>query len=122
MVPPTHTGELLPAVGAGGAVFTTTEVLPAALVHPFIVRVTLYVPAIAVVALGRVGFCAELAKLFGPVHEYVAPATAEVVRFIAVPAHTGPLLPAVGVAGIGFTVTFVDAAILVQPFTVAVTL
>jgi hypothetical protein len=36
---------------------TETAVVPAALVQPLTVTVTLYVPAIANVAPGRVGFC-----------------------------------------------------------------
>jgi len=43
--------------------------VPTAEVHPPAVTVTLYVPAIAVVALAIDGFCAEETKLFGPVHE-----------------------------------------------------
>jgi hypothetical protein len=122
IVPPTQTAPPLPAVGADGIGLTVTLVLPAALVHPFTVTVTLYVPAIAAVALAMVGFCEVLLKLFGPVHEKVAPATVGVERVIVVPAHTGLLLLADGVEGIEFTVTFVVAALLVHPFTVAVTL
>lgn len=43
------------------------------------------------------------------------------VRFNAVPVQTGLLLLAVGAVGIGFTVTFVVAAILGHPLTIAVT-
>ena len=53
---PAHTGVLLEAVGVEGVVFTTTTVVPAPLVQPLAVTVTLYVPAIAVVALVMVGF------------------------------------------------------------------
>jgi hypothetical protein len=56
MVAPTQTGVLLPAVGAIGAGFTTTVAVPAALVHPPDLTVTLYVPAIAAVAEDIVGF------------------------------------------------------------------
>ena len=58
---------------------------------------------------------------FGPVQEYVAPATAGVVRFSVAPTQIGELLPAVGVAGIGFTTTAVVATGLVHPATVTVT-
>ena len=51
----------------------------------------------------------------------MAPTTAGVVNVIVLPVQTGLLLPAVGVAGIGFTVTAVVPATLVQPATVAVT-
>ena len=37
--------------------FTTTFVVPAALVHPLTVTVTEYVPAVAAVTLARLGFC-----------------------------------------------------------------
>ena len=59
-------------------------------------------------------------KLFGPVHAYVAPVTAGVVRFKAVPTQTGELLAALGVVGIAFTVAVVVPAALVQPLTVTV--
>ena len=58
-----------------GIGLTTTFVEPAADVQPLTVTVTEYVPASAVVAFARVGFCADEVKPFGPVHEYVAPAT-----------------------------------------------
>jgi hypothetical protein len=99
---------------------TTTVVVPAKLVHPLTVSVTLYVPAIAVVAPAREGFCKTLVKLEGPVHEYDAPVTAGVVRLIALPVHTGELLPAVGVAGIGLTTMLAVPAMLVHPPTVTV--
>jgi hypothetical protein len=70
--------------------------------------------------LAIVGFCNADEKLFGPVHEYVAPATAAVLRFKAVPVQTGELLLAVGVAGIGFTMTAIVPAALVHPLTVVV--
>ena len=67
------------------------------------------------------GFCVADEKLFGPLHEYVAPATLLAVRFKVDPAQIGELLDAVGAAGVGFTVTTVVATELVQPATVAVT-
>ena len=69
MVLPVHTGVLLDAVGVAGVAFTTTAVVPIAEVHPFVVIVTLYVPANATVAPGRVGFCNADANADGPVHE-----------------------------------------------------
>ena len=63
------------AVGVAGVALTATLVVPAAEVQPLTVTVTEYVPASAIVALARVGFCAEEVKPFGPVHEYVAPET-----------------------------------------------
>ena len=45
-----------------------TFVVPAADVQPPTVMVTEYVPASAVVALVRVGFCCDELKPFGPVH------------------------------------------------------
>ena len=116
MVLPAQTGVLLLAVGVAGIVFTTTVVVPAKLVQPFCVTVTLYVPAIAVVELGRVGFCVELVNVLGPDQLYVAPDTVGVVKLIVFPEHTGVLLLAVGVAGVVFTTTVVVPAKLVQPF------
>ena len=75
IVEPSQYGPPLFAVGVAGVALTTTFVVPAADVHPPTVMVTEYVPASAVVALERVGFCVEEVKPFGPVHEYVAPAT-----------------------------------------------
>ena len=61
------------------------------------------------------GFCDADEKEFGPVHAYVAPATKLQVRFNVAPIHKGELLPAVGVAGIGFTTTVVVPAGLTHP-------
>ena len=66
------------AVGGAGVALTTTFVLPAAEVQPFTVTVTEYVPASAVVALVRVGFCSAEVNPFGPVQAYVALATVAV--------------------------------------------
>src|SRR6266566_9331450 len=78
-------------------------------------------PASAVVALERVGFCCTDVKPFEPVHEYVAPATNGVEREIVAPSQYGPPLDADGVAGVAFTTTFVVPAAEVQPLTVTVT-
>ena len=65
MLCPTQTGVLLPTVGTG-KIFTTTAVV-AVWVHPdAFVNVTVYVPAIPVVAPAILGFCAADVKLFGP--------------------------------------------------------
>ena len=96
-------------------------VVPAAEVQPLTVTVTEYVPASAVVALARVGFCNEDVKPFGPVHEYVALATVGVKSWMVEPSQYGPPLVAVGVAGVVLTTTFVVPAAEVQPFTVMVT-
>jgi hypothetical protein len=53
---PEQTGVLLLAVGVAGVVFTTTAVVPAKLLQPPTVTVTLYVPAIASVDVGREAF------------------------------------------------------------------
>lgn len=68
------------------------------------------------------GFCAEDTKEFGPVHAYVAPATAGVERLIVLPVQTGVLLDVVGVAGVALTTTAVVPIAEVQPFVVTVTL
>src|SRR5438067_13135014 len=82
---------------------------------------TEYVPASAVVALARVGFCCEELKPFGPVQAYVAPLTSAVKSEIVAPSQYGPPLLAVGVAGVAFTTTFVVPAAEGQPLTVIVT-
>ena len=100
---------------------TTTFVVPAAEVQPLTVTVTEYVPASAVVAFARVGFCRAEVKPFGPVQAYVAPLTVGVESEIVAPAQYGPPFEAVGVAGVGFTTTEVVPAAEVQPLTVIVT-
>ena len=57
------------AVGVAGIGLTVTLVVPAAEVQPLTVMVTEYVPASAVVAFERDGFCKDEVKPFGPVHE-----------------------------------------------------
>src|SRR5881227_1848231 len=121
IVAPSQYGPPLVAVGVAGAALTTTFVVPAADVQPFTVIVTEYVPASAVVAFVRVGFCCAEVKPFGPVHEYVAPLTNAVESEIVAPSQYGPPLLAVGVAGVALTTTFVVPAAEVQPFTVMVT-
>src|SRR5438067_8920232 len=96
----------------------STFVLPAAEVQPFTVIVTEYVPASAVVALARVGFCCADVKPFGPVHAYVAPLTNAVDSEIVAPWQYGPPLLAGVVAGFAFTTTFVVPAAEGQPLTV----
>jgi hypothetical protein len=63
-----------------------------------------------------------LVNAAGPVQEYMPPVTAAVVRFIEPPEQSGVLLPGVGVAGVGFTITEVVAVVLVHPPTVTVRL
>lgn len=67
------------------------------------------------------GFCRDDEKELGPVHEYVAPATAGVDKFKVAPVQTGELLEAVGVDGIGLTTTAVVATELVQPLATVTT-
>jgi hypothetical protein len=121
IVAPSQYGPPLLAVGVAGIALTMTFVVPAAEVQPFTVIVTEYVPASAVVAFKRAGFCCAEVKLFGPVHEYVAPLTKAVESEIVAPSQYGPPLLADGVAGIALTTTFVVPAAEVQPFTVMVT-
>jgi hypothetical protein len=66
-VSPTHTGELLPAVGAAGVALITTVVVAVGEVHPLTVTVTVYTPDAAVVTLGMDGSSREDVKLLGPV-------------------------------------------------------
>src|SRR5216110_1083441 len=121
MVAPSQYGPPFVAVGVAGVALTTTFVLPAPEVQPFTVTVTEYVPASAVVAFARVGFCCDEVKAFGPVHAYVALATVGVKSWIVAPSQYGPSLVAVGVAGVALTTTLVVPAAEVQPFTVTVT-
>jgi hypothetical protein len=76
----------------------------------------------AVVALVMEGFCNAEAKLFGPVHEYVAPATAAVERLIVLPVQTGVFDDGAGVTGVVLITTAVVPAADVHPFVVKVTL
>ena len=62
-----QTGLLLLGVGVAGIALTTTNVVPAKLVHPPTAIVTEYVPAIAVVEPVLVGFCKVDEKALGPV-------------------------------------------------------
>src|SRR4051794_15636924 len=103
------------------AVMATLVVPAAEEVQPFAVAVTEYVPAAAVVALAMVGFCSAEVKPFGPVHEYVAPATVVALSWTVAPEQYGPVFDAVGVAGLALTTTLVAPAADVQPFTVTVT-
>ena len=99
---------------------TTTGVVPAKLVQPDTVTVMLYVPAMPALAVKREGFCVEETKAPGPVQLYVAVETAGVVNKIVDPKQTGEFPLAVGVAGIGFTITVVVPAKLAQPFVLVI--
>src|SRR5947207_3106787 len=68
IVAPSQYGPPFEAVGVAGVAFTTTFVVPAAEGQLLTVTVTEYVPASAVAALARVGFCCEEVNPFGPVH------------------------------------------------------
>ena len=99
---PVHKGVLAAGESVdGGGVFTTTFTVWLGPVQPFTVTFTEYVPAFANVALAMLGFCNEELKLFGPVHEYVAPAIVELLKLIALVIQTGLFTEAVGAAGIG---------------------
>jgi len=121
IVAPSQYGPVLLAVGVVGIGLTMTLVVPAAEMQPLTVTVTEYVPASAVVAFERVGFCSDDVKPFGPVHAYVAPVTVGVDSEIVPPAQYGPLFDAVGVAGVALTTTVVVPAAEGQPFTAIVT-
>ena len=66
-VEPEHKGPLLVAVGVAGSGLMTTVVEPAALVHPFTVIVTLYVPALVGSTFVMPGVLDVEVKPFGPV-------------------------------------------------------
>src|SRR3954451_21234019 len=121
IVAPSQYGPPFEAVGVAGVAFTTTAVEPAAEGQPLTVIATEYVPASAVVALERVGFCRDDAKPFGPVQAYVAPETNGVDSEIVAPSQYGPPFDADGVAGVGLTTTEVEPAAEGQPLTVTVT-
>jgi hypothetical protein len=74
----------------------------------------------AVVADDLTGFCNVDVKPPGPDQLYVAPVTAEVVRLILFPVHTGLLLAAKGVEGKGVIPMLTVATGLVHPPTVTV--
>jgi hypothetical protein len=112
---PAHTGLLPVITGAAGTALTVTLTVAEGLVHPPTVTVTEYVPLSAALAFETDGFWVEAVHMFGPVQLYVAPAIVFEVRFIDEPLQTGLLLPAVGAAGAGFTVT-VTVAFAEQPF------
>ena len=118
---PAQTGLLLLADGEAGIVLTVTLVVPAAPTHPKTVAVTEYVPPFTVAIFVIVEFWEEEEYVFGPLQLYVAPEIVLAVKVNVVPTQTGLLLPAVGAAGIGFTVTLVVPAEPVQPDVVAVT-
>ena len=119
---PIQRGPLFPATGAAGIPLMVAVVFPAALVHPFSVAYTEYVPEAAVVAARTAGFCSAEEKPAGPFQEYVELPTVLEVRLRSDPEQIGELLPATGAAGVGFTVTdTVPAALEGHPGTVAVT-
>ena len=117
---PGHSGPLLLAVGVAGVEFTDTVVVAAGPVHPLVVIVALYVPAIASVALVITGFWVVELKPLGPDQVNVVPVP-DAVRLIVPPVHTGELEDTVGAAGIGLTVAVTVPFALVQPLTVAFT-
>ena len=98
-----------------GVEFTVTIVVPAKLVHPLTVDVTEYVPVAAVVAELIVGSSELEVKLFGPV-QAIVPVAFE-LRFKSLPVQIGELLPAVGVAGIGFIVIAIVLLFAVEDVT-----
>jgi hypothetical protein len=115
-VVPARIGPLFPAVGAAGKGLTVAVVDPAGEGQPLLlVTVTEYNPLAAVVAPEIDGFCCADTKPLGPVQLYVAPVTVGVVSVKVLPEQIGPLLSAVGVAGIALTVAVVDPGAEVQP-------
>src|SRR5437762_3235890 len=99
MVAPSQYGPALLAAGMAGLGLTTTIVSTPRYVEPSTVTVTEYVPASAVVAFVRVGFCCDDVKPFGPVQAYAAPVTVGAKSWIVAPSQYGPPLVGAGVAG-----------------------
>lgn len=118
---PEQTGELLPAEGEVGELFTTTVVVPAGPVHPLTVTVTEYVPASVVETPPIVGNWVASVKPFGPLQAYVAPETVPADKLSVNPAQIGLLLDAEGAEGVWLMVTETVPAVLGHPPTVAVT-
>ena len=100
---PAQMGLLLPRTGVAGVVLTTTLTVAVADVQLEATVYTEYVPPAAAVTEGMEGFCSVELKAPGPLH--TLPAALDEVRFRVCPLHKGLLLPATGVAGIGFTTT-----------------
>lgn len=94
---------------------TTTATVLCALVHPFTVTVSEYVPVASVEAPARLGSSREDANPFGPFQLYVAPATVFDVKLSVCPLQIGLLLPTVGAAGVGLITTVVVLCGLVHP-------
>jgi hypothetical protein len=96
----------------------TTVVVAGVETQLFRVTVTEYTPELASVTLGMEGFCdVELKE--GPVHVYVAPATADAVRLRFAPVHRGPLFDIIGGVGLpGSESTSGPTILLTQPFNV----
>ena len=120
-VPPQVVGWAGVAEAITGTAFTITLVVPAGDVQPFAVAVTEYIPEAEVVTAANVGFWAFDANGPGPVQLYVAPAIVGVFKDKVLPAQTGLLLDAIGMAGMGFTIMLTVPGADMQPFTVAVT-
>lgn len=118
---PLQTGELLDATGVAGIGFTTTLVVPCEEEQPATETLIVYIPELAGTAFAMIGFCNVELNPLGPVQLYDPPATEGVVRLIGPFSHTGELLLAVGVAGIGMITTLVEAVAPEQPATVAYT-
>lgn len=118
---PVHSGLLLDTIGADGRAFTTATVDDGALVQPFAVTVTLYVPLLLTPTLFITGFWTDETKPFGPVQLYVTPPIADAVKFKFVPWHNGELLDTAGATGMGLTMTGVPVELLVHCPTVTVT-
>ncbi len=105
-----------PAIEGVGRLLTVTNVVADAIQPSLLVTVTLYVPAIAVVAAFLVGFCKAEAKLFGPVQLYVSPEPPEAVtlKSIVLPIHSlSPKIFVIVTAGFMVATTAVRG--LVQP-------
>lgn len=102
-------------VGAEGIPNTLTLCVPGKLVHPATVAVTEYMPVARVEAPTMVVFCDVEVNAFGPVQLKVAPPGLVEVRLIVPPVQRVEVPPAVGAAGVGFTITATVPAGLLHP-------
>ena len=89
--------------------------MPGRPVHPATVTYAEYTPLASVDAPGIVGFCSVELKLFGPFQLKVAPPGLPAVKLSVDPAQSVEVPPAMGAAGVAFTMVFTVPAGLLQP-------
>lgn len=111
-----------PPITGAGVVLILTNVVSGEEVQESIVAMTIYAPDMDDWVLVTEGFCNVELKPPGPVQLNVALLIFPVLNCKILPVHNGPLLEAVGVVGVGFTITLVDTATELHPSMVVCTL